>query len=276
MSQIVTDEPLVSIIMPTYNHAQFIGEAIKSVLEQSYWQFELIIVDNYSEDETEKVVASFNDDRIKYFKFRNQSVIAASRNFGIEHSEGQYIAFLDSDDMWLPEKLKKQVMVLSNSPEVALTYTRFRFIGGNDSSTIFPRQNKYKSGIVFRYLFLRAFIACSGVMARRSSLEKAGLFDLNPDLVAFEDTDLWLRVACNNDVIKVTDDSPLLLRRIQPQMMSSLGLAKRIKRFSKMRRKYKAHTPIYLFAGSVFLLLAHTFKGEVVSIKNYITRKLAW
>ncbi|MBU0469570.1 MAG: glycosyltransferase, partial [Candidatus Omnitrophica bacterium] len=88
---------LVSVIMPTYNQDVFIGEAIKFVLGQTCLDLELTIVDNYSEDETQKIVESFDDDCIRYFKFANNEIIAASRNQGIEKSEGKYIAFIDSD-----------------------------------------------------------------------------------------------------------------------------------------------------------------------------------
>ncbi|MBA7530747.1 UDP-Glc:alpha-D-GlcNAc-diphosphoundecaprenol beta-1,3-glucosyltransferase WfgD [subsurface metagenome] len=103
-----TKQPLISVVMPTYNHGRFIGDAINSVLNQTYRNLELIIIDNFSEDNTEKIVTSYKDDRIKYLKFKNNGVIASSRNYGIKHSRGEYIAFLDSDDVWLPEKLEKQ------------------------------------------------------------------------------------------------------------------------------------------------------------------------
>ena len=88
MKEIVinTKQPLVSVIMPTHNHARFIGEAIDSVLNQTYKNFELIIIDNYSEDNKEKIVSSYKDDRIKYLKFKNNGIIATSRNYGIKHS----------------------------------------------------------------------------------------------------------------------------------------------------------------------------------------------
>lgn len=122
MNLIDTKGPLVSIIMPTYNHARFIGEGIESVLNQTYKNFELIIIDNFSEDNTEEIVASYKDDRIKYLKFRNNGSTGVSRNYGIRHAKGEYIAFLDSDDFWLPEKLEEQVAVLRAYPQVAMVY----------------------------------------------------------------------------------------------------------------------------------------------------------
>ena len=99
-------QPLVSVIMPTYNHAKFIGKAIGSVLNQTHKNLELIIIDNYSVDNTEEIVKSFNDHRIKYIKFMNNGVIAASRNNGLKIAKGEWVCFLDSDDWWYPKKLE--------------------------------------------------------------------------------------------------------------------------------------------------------------------------
>lgn len=100
---------LVSIIMPSWNTAQFISESIQSVLNQTYKNWELIIVDDCSTDNTDDVVKKFDDERIKYFKNEKNSGAALTRNRAIRESNGEWIAFLDSDDLWLPEKLEKQV-----------------------------------------------------------------------------------------------------------------------------------------------------------------------
>ena len=98
--------PLVSIVIPTYNHAKFISKALKSVIYQTYKNWEAIIIDNESVDETYKLVNDFNDPRIKYFKISNDGVIAKSRNLGIKEAKGDWIAFLDSDDWWTKDKLE--------------------------------------------------------------------------------------------------------------------------------------------------------------------------
>ena len=92
--------------MPTYNNGSFIHTAINSVLKQTIRDFELIIVDNFSTDNTSKIIKNFKDKRIKYFKFKNKGIIAASRNLGISKSKGQYLAFIDSDDKWYDNKLE--------------------------------------------------------------------------------------------------------------------------------------------------------------------------
>ena len=106
---------LISIILPTFNHAKFLKKAVESVVNQSYIHWELIIVDNNSTDNTIDIVKSYSDKRIKYFKIQNYGVIAASRNLGISKAKGSWIAFLDSDDWWTTDKLIKCVKYLDNN-----------------------------------------------------------------------------------------------------------------------------------------------------------------
>ncbi len=103
--------PTVSVIIPTYNRANLVSRAIKSVLNQTYQDFEIIVVDDCSEDNTEEIVKSFNDSRIRYIKHKKNKGGSAARNTGIKRARGKYIAFLDDDDEWLPSKLEKQIML---------------------------------------------------------------------------------------------------------------------------------------------------------------------
>lgn len=194
--KIVETLPLVSVIMPTYNHAKFIGNAIESVLGQSYKNLELIIVDNYSEDDTEEIVTSFADKRIKYLKFKNHGIIAASRNYGIKNSQGKYIAFLDSDDMWHHFKLEKQLQYFCDKEIVGV---------GTDailiSDTPFYRQeyhprstNGYVDYDYYSILNSNPIIT-SSVIVRRDILSVVGGFDEDPDFRFIEDWQLWLRMA---------------------------------------------------------------------------------
>ena len=99
--------PLVSIIIPTYNRAEDLKRALQSVFDQTFADWEILIVDNHSIDNTDDVVKLFDDPRIRLFKIHNDGVVAASRNLGLKHAVGEYVAFLDSDDWWLPKSLKK-------------------------------------------------------------------------------------------------------------------------------------------------------------------------
>jgi glycosyltransferase involved in cell wall biosynthesis len=255
-----TRQPLVSVIMPTYNHSKFIDEAIESVLNQTYKNFELIIIDNYSEDDTEKVVTSYKDNRIKYLKFKNNGIIAASRNYGIKNSNGEYVAFLDSDDIWLPKKLEKQIELFRISNETPMIYTRFKTVRGDTiSKDILPKNGRYKSGYIFRSLYVRPFITCSTVIVKKSIFNQIGLFDTNRDLIAIEDMDLWLRIALKYPV-EIADISPLVLYRIQSQSIS-LGSARMVKRSLIIAKRYKKYAGNHLFAKSVFLLLMSVCKN---------------
>src|SRR5579864_8740685 len=113
--------PQVSVVIPAYNAARFLGDAIQSVLNQTYSNFEVVVVNDGSTDDTESVVRSFGD-RLFYVKQANKGVSAA-RNEGIKRARGQYVAFLDSDDVWLPTKLAEQIPFLEQNPEVGLVYS---------------------------------------------------------------------------------------------------------------------------------------------------------
>lgn len=121
----ITMNELVSIIMPSYNTAQYIKESIDSVLSQTYTNWELIIVDDCSTDETDRIVAGIRDERIRYFKNTQNSGAAVSRNKALREARGKWIAFLDSDDLWHPEKLEKQIRFMEEN-DYKFTYTDYR------------------------------------------------------------------------------------------------------------------------------------------------------
>ena len=117
-------EELVSIIMPSYNTAQYIGDSVRSVINQTYTNWELIIVDDCSTDHTDAVVASFQDERIRYFKNERNSGAAVSRNKALREVKGKWVAFLDSDDLWHPEKLEKQIRFMKENG-YSFSYTNY-------------------------------------------------------------------------------------------------------------------------------------------------------
>jgi len=172
-----------------------ITEAIDSVLNQTFQDFELIIVDNYSSDNTESVVKSYDDKRISYFKNQNNGVVGINRNYGIQKSRSEYIAFIDDDDLWLPEKLERQVELMDANKELGLVYSGSHVID-SDGNLI---KNTYFHGIkpfrgnVFRELLVSNFIPQLTVVVRREALNKVGLFNLKYKIA--QDYDLWLRIA---------------------------------------------------------------------------------
>src|SRR5438128_4884423 len=119
---------LVSVVIPTYNHAHFLAEAIRSVRAQTYRPIEIIVVDNFSTDDTERVVSQIALPSPTYIKFANQGVIAASRNVGIRAAAGEYVAFLDADDIWSPNKLERQLPHLLD-PAIVLVASDLQYTG---------------------------------------------------------------------------------------------------------------------------------------------------
>ena len=185
--------PRVSVIIPTYNSATFLPETIESVLAQTYEDYEIIVVDDGSTDSTKEVLDPYSD-KIKYIYQQNHGA-GSARNTGIKHSQGEYIAFLDADDIWLPEKLHIQANYLDNNPEIAMVYSQsLRISVGGKSLSKKSRDRNLPSGEVFNKLFLRNFIlTCTAVMVRKRVLNTIGLF--NESLITSEDWDLWLRIA---------------------------------------------------------------------------------
>lgn len=188
--------PLVSVIVPTYNRAYCLGRAIQSVLDQTYSWWELIIVDNHSTDKTDAVVASFNDSRIRLLKIHNRGVIAASRNSGILVAQGDFVAFLDSDDWWLPEKLRVSVDKLMMG--AALVYHDLycvSSVSGRLQSRKLLKTRQLEAPVFQDLLFNGNAINTSSVVVRLDLLNQIGGFSEDTALVAAEDYEAWLRVA---------------------------------------------------------------------------------
>lgn len=184
--------PLVSVIIPTYNRAHLIDRPIRSVLTQTFQDFELLLVDDGSADRTEEAVRKVGDPRVRYIAQPCNAGVSAARNRGLRESCGEFVAFLDSDDEWLPEKLERQVEQFRQAPEkVGLIYTSVEAVTAKNSSWIFRSEHR---GNVYRKLLERNFILSgSCVMIRRNVIRSAGFFD--EGIPAIEDYDLWVRVA---------------------------------------------------------------------------------
>jgi glycosyltransferase involved in cell wall biosynthesis len=192
---------LVSVVIPTFNCADFLVEAIRSVLVQTYEDYEIIVVDDGSTDHTETALRQFAN-RIPYLR-QEPGGPSVARNRGILEARGELIAFLDADDLWRPTKLARQVEYLNHHPEVVLVYTDFTR-GPRPGSNNDSRLTAYKPrdpADPFHALLQENFLATPTVMVKREALARSGLFD--PTLKGSEDFDLWLRLA------KVRSDSPL-------------------------------------------------------------------
>ena len=184
-------DPFVSVIIPTYNRANFIKRAIDSVLIQNYENIEIIVVDDASTDNTESVVKGIKDSRIIYVKNDRNLGVSASRNKAIGMAKGEVIAFLDSDDYWLENKLKKQVAKLFSGRDIGLVYTGERFI--DDRGKILREEIPRYSGYIYDVLLAKNFISPSSSIVRKDVLDDVGLF--LEDLDYREDHELWLRIS---------------------------------------------------------------------------------
>jgi glycosyltransferase involved in cell wall biosynthesis len=185
--------PRVSVVIPTYNRAHLIGESIQSVLTQTFRDFELIVVDDGSSDDTETVVRRFGDPRIRYTYQENKG-ISGAQNTGIRTAKGGYIAFLGSDDLWLPALLQLEVEILGSNPDVGLAYAKAQAIDtdGNLKSQISGTSQKYP-GDTLKSALYGNFVCTIAALMRRECFDRVGLFD--ETLKARVDYDMWIRMA---------------------------------------------------------------------------------
>jgi len=185
----------VSVIIPAYNAMAFLPKTVGSVLSQTFDSFEVIVVNDGSSDETEQWVSQIPDPRVKLISQNNQG-LAEARNTGIAHAQGEYIAFLDADDLWSPTKLEKQVRVLEKNPEAGLVYTWVTYIDEKGKSTGRVVKNQVE-GDVWQQLVVHNLVECGSVaMVRRYCFDSVGVFDWNlSSFGSVEDWDMWLRIA---------------------------------------------------------------------------------
>jgi len=188
--------PAVSVVIPTYNRAEMLAQALRSVRAQTFTDYEIVIVDDGSTDGTAEVVGSFTDERIKYLRQENRGSSAA-RNAGIDWAEGKYVAFLDSDDAWLPEKLEVQVAAFERHPTVGLVSCRSLTIDPSNECVL-PLELLRPPGDEIVADFHREIIVSNRFMTpalvvKREIIERVGGFD--ESLRYAQDWDLWIRIA---------------------------------------------------------------------------------
>lgn len=207
------NESLVSVVIPTFNSEQYISECIDSVLDQTHHNLEIIIVDDGSTDNTVNIVSDYKSDKIKFFSQIN-SGSAAARNYGVLQATGIWLAFIDSDDIWLPEKLQKQLEFCSNQ---LWSHTDLYFLGDvypeHTRTTQFTEKH---SGMIFENLLVENSIATSCVLIKKEIFEEFGGFNTN--YRALQDWDLWLRVSAKYEVCY--HDEPLVYYRVHSGSVS--------------------------------------------------------
>ncbi|HEY9826962.1 MAG TPA: glycosyltransferase family A protein, partial [Stenomitos sp.] len=204
--------PKVSIVIPAYNAMQYLPETLTNALQQTYDDYEVIIVNDGSTDGTGEWVTHFNHPKVSLITQENQG-LSGARNTGILHAKGEYIALLDADDLWHPSKLAKQVELLDASPNAGLIYTWTALVDehGQPTGRFFSAQDE---GKVWERLLEFNMVGCGSVpLIRRACFEEVGNFDRN--LRSFvEDWDLWLRMAKRYDFRLIKE--PLVYYRQRP------------------------------------------------------------
>lgn len=189
-------DPKVSVIIPTYNRANLVREAIKSVLNQTYRNFEIIVVDDGSTDDTGKLVGSFNS-KIKYFYQENTGLPAKARNRGILEARGEYIAFLDSDDKWVKDKLAGQMDIFNRFPWIDLVFTGVIIID-KKGNVLKRKKGKFiRKNVLLHLVKSGSFVTNSSVVVRKTALLKVGSLDEDPRIRGSEDFFLWVKLAVN-------------------------------------------------------------------------------
>lgn len=247
-------EDLVSIIMPSYNTAKFISETITSVLAQTYPNWELIIVDDCSTDDTDAVIRPYlADDRIRYIKNEKNSGAAVSRNRALREAKGKWIAFLDSDDLWLPEKLEKQIAFMEKN-RYAFTYTDYRIrLNGAWLPYIYTGPSVVNRRKMYNYCYFSTIT----VMYDR---EKIGLVQIE-DLRKNNDYAMWLQIIEKSNCYRFPE---CLSYYIKHENSVSGGSKIKLIKWHYILYKNGLHKSAFV---SVLLTLRNLFFGVIKKVK---------
>jgi len=205
--------PEVSVIIPLFNGERYIAETLRTVFDQTFKDFEVIAVDDGSTDSTRDVVAAFSHKHPVRYVWQPNQERARARNMGVDRAEGEYIAFLDQDDCWLPAKLERQIAAFESAPpQVGVVYARACYIDQSGNRLPFRYYKKLHSGRITRKLILGNFVRPSSVVVRRECFERLGGFA--EDTVPADDWDLWLRFSSAYEFLLV--EEPLVEYRVHP------------------------------------------------------------
>ncbi|TET98119.1 MAG: glycosyltransferase [Candidatus Stahlbacteria bacterium] len=268
-------KPKVSVIIPTYNRANMIEETIQSVLNQTFQDFEIIIVDDASTDDTERIIKNIDDDRIRYLRHERNKGGSAARNTGIMKARGKYIALFDSDDVWVKEKLERQIDVIENSklyPGVVYSGVKYIDSNGRWKGTVVP----FFKGNIHSYLLEENIVLGGGSTAliRKDCFDKAGLFDEN--FTSRHDLDLWIRIArkYNFDYVK----TPLVYIRIHKNRITedlNMKINSRKLLFNKiydeLKRDRRKIARYFYETGILYLRVGNMAAGRRYLLKAFST-----
>ena len=270
------NRPTVSVIIPTYNRAHLLGRAIESVVGQTYKDFELIVVDDGSTDDTEKVVGNFKDERIRYISLEKNMGAGVARNRGIEASRGKYIAFQDSDDEWLAEKLEKQTRVFNTaSSDVGYAYTDMWYVFRDGKKRYWHSPATSKGQIIneknLDYQVHRLGIVTT--MIKKRCFEKIGVFDER--FPRFIDLEFFVRLAKHFNSCHIRE--PLVKFHYQTDGISSNNRAYSMGRMLLLEKYYDDVRKNRKFVANQYLLISkHSYSyGNVAEGRRYLLKAIA-
>ena len=289
--------PKVSIVIPTYNAGKYLIETLDSIFRQSFDDFEIVLIDDCSTDDTEVKVRGVEDDRVRYMKLEaNHGGPSYPRNVGVGKARGEYIAFFDSDDLMLEGKLARSVSFLDREQGVSLVFTdalKINDIGELMPGTLLSRysdmrrclietgqQGEYmmRSEDAFRCLFFENYIPTSSVVVRKALLNKFGQFD--DDLLNGDDRDMWFRVARNSDIGFI--DYPLHKYRVREGSVSNRGVLTAQNRIRVLEKQIASGLPKDLEVQAHRLIaknyygIGYAFRrqGDLRKARNYYAKSL--
>lgn len=254
--------PLVSIIMPTYNRSGLIIDTVKSILCQTHRHWELIIVDDGSDDDTEEKIRQIKDRRIHFYKAGRIARNGKIKNIGIKKANGDYIAFIDSDDLWHQEKIEKQLTALRRYPQAGFSMTGgYNFRIPDEPIDYFYKQDSLIKCENILVPFFRSQVSATtpSLLLRKTCLTKVGLFN---EMKPFSDVDFILRLA--SSYLAVILYEPLLYRRLHPANDSGRNWIEGYKEGIELIKTYRKKIPARI-AGEAFFHLYLRFGEDCLS-----------
>ncbi|MFX1500545.1 MAG: glycosyltransferase family 2 protein [Promethearchaeota archaeon] len=269
-------DKLISVIIPTYNRANLIEFAIKSVLNQSYKNIELIIVDDGSTDSTKKIIDSFKDHRIKYIKQKHSGLPAVARNTGLKNARGEFIAFLDSDDIWFPQKLEKQIKLFYKQKSAILIATNAIIINSKFQK-VGKRNLKSDKFLSYKDLLENNIVINSTVLFKKNVINKIGYLDSNPLAVGIEDLDYWLRILkYKHNSIFMTKEILCFYKKDDDSLLRSLSPIKRYLRHKYLSTKHEYDEVLLAKRARINLTMKFLIDLEMkrISIKTIRKKKI--
>lgn len=260
--------PTISVVIPAYNAERTILETVGSVLQQTFSDFELIVINDGSKDRTVELLQSIKDERLKVFSYENGGLPVA-RNRGLSRSTGEFIAFVDADDLWAPDKLELQLAALQQHPEAGVAYSWTSIID-EQGKPLYDNAPSFFEGNVYAQLLIGDFIySGSNTLIRREAIESVGGFD--PVLKSCEDWDCWLRLAAHWPFV-VVPKHQILYRRSSGAMSSKVEVMREAALIA-MEKAYKAAPPelqplknqtwisFYKYSAELYLRYSTNFSG---------------